>query len=315
MNSVRNPRLPDGLLLLDKPSGCTSFDVVRRLQGLTRPAKVGHTGTLDPLATGLLPLVIGEATKLVPWLAGGDKRYLARVRLGEATDSLDADGQVIERLPVPALGPAEVERALEAFRGPIEQRPPMVSALRHRGRRLHALAREGVEVERQARPVTIHSLELIGLEGADVRLDVRCSAGTYVRSLADDLARRLGTCGHLVELRRIESSAFRIEEAMTPEAFEALEPAGRAARILPIPTSLRGHQEVGVAAGQARRLGQGQRLSPAELGGLGLSEENHSRIVWFHSPEERLVILAEVLPAGQEPAMRVLRVLHLPEKH
>ncbi|HOX43416.1 MAG TPA: tRNA pseudouridine(55) synthase TruB [Myxococcota bacterium] len=313
--SARSGRLPDGVLLLDKPGGCTSFDVVRRVQRLARPGRVGHTGTLDPMATGLLVLVLGEATKLAPWLSGSDKRYLARLRLGRATDTLDAEGRVVEELPVPPLDDARVEGALAGFRGEIEQRPPMFSALHHQGRRLHELAREGQDVERAPRRVRIHELRLVGREPDLLVLDVRCSAGTYVRSLGDDLARALGTCGHLVALVRTEACGFRLEQAMTPDAWEALPDPERAGRILPPEAALHGFRRIQVPPTLADRLACGQRLGRADLDPVAGPSPEQAEIVWFHGVERGLVALAELQPAGQDQAMKLLRVLAVQQKN
>jgi tRNA pseudouridine55 synthase len=313
--SARAGRLPDGVLLLDKPGGCTSFDVVHRVQHLARPGRVGHTGTLDPMATGLLVLVLGEATKLAPWLTGSDKRYLARLRLGRATDTLDAEGKVVEELPVPALGADQVEAALAGFRGEIEQRPPMFSALHHQGRRLHELAREGLEVERALRKARIHELRLVGREPDLLLLDVRCSAGTYVRSLGDDLARKLGTCGHLEGLERTEACGFRLEQAVTPDAWEALPEPERAARVLPLEQALHAYRRVQVPVQVAERLACGQRLGRADLEPLAGPAPEQEGIVWFQGVELGLIALAALHPAGQEPAMKLLRVLRDSQKN
>ncbi len=311
--SPRPGRLPDGVLLLDKPRGCTSFDVVRRVQRLARPARVGHTGTLDPMATGLLVLVLGEATKLAPWLTGSDKRYLARLRLGQATDTLDADGQVTEELPVPALAPDAIEAALATFRGDLEQLPPMFSAVHHQGRRLHELARAGQSVERTPRRVRVHELRLVGLEDGLLVLDVRCSAGTYVRVLADELARTLGTCGHLVGLTRTEACGFRLEEALGPDGWEALPEGERAGRVWPLERALAGFRRIPVPPELARRLSCGQRLGRAELEALGAAPEAEE-IVWFHGVESGLIALATLLRTAGEPGMALLRVLAAKQK-
>ncbi|KAB2921992.1 MAG: tRNA pseudouridine(55) synthase TruB, partial [Dechloromonas sp.] len=191
----------DGVLLLDKPLGLTSNDALQKARRLFSAAKGGHTGTLDPAATGLLPLCFGEATKFSADLLDADKTYEAVVQLGVTTDSGDAEGQVVATAPV-TVGEAEVRQALPRFTGAIEQIPPMHSALKRNGRPLYELARKGIEVERAPRAVTIHGLELLDFAGDRLTLRVRCSKGTYIRVLAADLGQALGCGAHLVGLRR-----------------------------------------------------------------------------------------------------------------
>ena len=218
----------DGLLVIDKHAGPTSFEVVRRVRVLTGVSKAGHTGTLDPMATGVLPVALGEATKLAGLLTEGDKAYDAVVRLGLETDSLDVTGTVRRTAEVPPLSEARLEAALAPFRGSFLQRPPMVSAVKVRGRRLYALARAGEEVERPARPVTVHALALRDFSATEVTLSVRCSKGFFVRVLAEELGRALGCGGCLKALRRTMSGPFGLDPALPLERLEALlaEPEG-----------------------------------------------------------------------------------------
>lgn len=205
--------LPDGFLLVDKPAGITSFRVVDRLKRRFRIGKLGHGGSLDPPATGLLVLLVNRATKQARHLLGGEKEYAAVVRLGLETDTQDITGRVRARWggrPPPA---AEIEAALDRFRGEIEQVPPMVSALKHRGERLYRIARRGEEVERPARKVAVSRLDLSGVSGDRIDLYIRCSKGTYIRTLAHDLGRSLGCGGCLEELRRTAVGPFRVEQA------------------------------------------------------------------------------------------------------
>lgn len=211
----------DGLLGVDKPTGWTSHDVVDFARKRLAIRKVGHTGTLDPLATGVLVLCVGRATRLSVYLSGLDKEYDATVRLGVRTDTLDADGQVIadESGSVPA-SVSDVEAMLEEFRGTIHQVPPMYSARKVGGRKLYELARKGQEIEREARPVTIHSLEAVAYDPPDLRLRVQCSSGTYIRVLADDLGNRLGCGGHIVELRRTRVGSVTLEACPPVDELE-----------------------------------------------------------------------------------------------
>lgn len=200
---VRVPRRDlHGVLLLDKPVGLTSNDALQKAKRLLRARKAGHTGSLDPLASGLLPLCFGEATKVSGFLLDADKYYAVTCRLGVRTSTADAEGQVVEERPVPALDADVVERVLKHFLGETQQVPPMYSALRHKGQRLYDLAREGIEVPREPRGVIIYELTLISLGSETLSLEVRCSKGTYIRTLVEDIATALGTCAHVTVLRR-----------------------------------------------------------------------------------------------------------------
>ena len=211
----REQALPDGFLPVDKPAGMTSFRVVDRVKKRFRIAKLGHGGSLDPPATGLLILLVNRGTKQARFLLEGEKEYQATVRLGIETDTQDASGRVLERRRVAPPAPVEVEAVLGRFRGEIGQVPPMVSALKYQGERLYRLARRGEEVERAPRRVTISLLELTSLGPETIGLRIRCSKGTYIRTLAHDLGRALGCGGCLEALRRTAVGPFRIEEATT----------------------------------------------------------------------------------------------------
>ncbi len=212
----------NGLLLVDKPKGVTSHDVVARVRALLNERRVGHAGTLDPMATGLLVLGVGPSTRLLRFAQSQVKRYVGAVTLGVATDSLDADGVVVERCAVPTLTSAVVNDVALAMTGDQQQIPPMVSALKVDGRRLHAMARQGIEVERDARAVNVRVFSLTPSEEENVwHFDVTCSVGTYVRVLLSDLAKRLGTVGHLSSLRRLSSGAYDVSNAWSLEQIEA----------------------------------------------------------------------------------------------
>ena len=214
----------NGILLVDKPQDWTSFDVAAKIRGLCATRRVGHSGTLDPLATGLLVLFLGRATRAVSFAEAHDKRYLASFRPGLVTDTQDITGRVLERCER-SVTERELEEALSAFRGEILQTPPMYSAIRIGGQRLYDIARRGGEVERAPRAVTIRSLELLGRdENGDFLLDVRCSKGTYVRTLCDDIGRALGVGGCMSALRRTEAGCFSVADAHTMDELCA---AGR----------------------------------------------------------------------------------------
>lgn len=227
----------DGVLVVDKPGGMTSHDVVARVRKVLGTRKVGHGGTLDPDATGVLVLGIGRATRLLSYAQGDSKRYAARVRFGTSTTTQDASGEVLER-KLAEVTKEDVERELKAFRGTIDQVPPMVSAVKIGGERLYRKARRGESVERPARTVTIHSLEMSDFEGGaepEVSLEIECSGGTYVRTLAHDLGANLGCGAHLASLRRTRSGAFSLDDAVPLDEVgpEALLPLLDAVRGLP----------------------------------------------------------------------------------
>ena len=232
--SVRLPRRPvHGVLLLDKALGVSSNAALQRAKRLLRAEKAGHTGTLDPLATGILPLCFGAATKFAQVSLDADKRYLATLRLGRTTSTGDAEGEVVRERPVAALSRAEVEACCAGFVGPIRQLPPMHSALKHEGRPLYDYARAGVEIEREPRVVTVHSIAVVAGQGDLWTLDIACSKGTYIRTLAQDIGEVLGCGAHLAALRRTGSGSLDIGAARTIEALEALSPEALDATLLP----------------------------------------------------------------------------------
>jgi tRNA pseudouridine55 synthase len=290
--------MPNGIILLDKPRGLTSNGALQRLRKAYGAHTAGHVGTLDPMATGMLPVCLDEATKVIAEIEGGDKAYEFTVTLGQRTDTGDAEGQVIERQPVPVLDAAAIESRLAGFRGPQMQVPPMYSALKREGRPLYELARQGLEVERAARPVTIHELELLA-QGTDfLRLSGVCSKGTYVRVLGEDLARALGTVGHLTELRRTWVEPFRDRPMSSLE--QALAGAGSRERLLPPDSALQRLPPVALDAAQLGQVRHGQ--CP---GGLTVPFESRRR-VRLYAPDGGFVGLAEVLADGRLQPRRLL---------
>ena len=229
----------DGVLILDKPSGITSNKALQTVKRLLRAHKAGHCGSLDPLATGVLPICLGQATRFSGYLLSADKTYRARCRLGQVTTTGDADGELIRESEVD-LDQSQIAQALNPFRGEIEQIPPMFSALKQKGRRLYELARAGIEVERAPRSVIIHRLELLGYASPVFEIEVACSKGTYVRTLVEDIGATLGCGAHLIELRRIKASPFEIEAAVTLEVLQAdVERDGGLAHVLPVWSALK----------------------------------------------------------------------------
>ena len=253
----------DGVLLLDKQLGLSSNHALQAARRLYNAEKAGHTGTLDPLATGLLPLCFGEATKFAGELLNADKRYVATVQLGVTTDTADAEGAVLERRPV-EVGLVDVKAALEAFVGEIEQVPPMYSALKRDGKPLYEYARAGIELERAPRRVSIHELRLVeaddGLADGRFVFEVRCSKGTYVRTLAADIGERLGCGAHLAALRRTGIGSLDVVQAHSLADLEALTAEARDALLLPPDSLLASLVEVRLDAADAARLRHGQAV-------------------------------------------------------
>lgn len=233
MTPISAPDAMDGALLVDKPAGLTSHDVVDRLRRHLGVKKVGHCGTLDPMATGLLVIVLGRATKLSDSLMATDKVYSGRIRFGEATNSYDADGELTMSLPVPPMTVEMLNEAAGGFVGDLMQTPPMVSAVKVKGVPLYKMARRGVEVPREARLVHVYSFRVTAYEEPVAAFRLACTKGTYVRSIAHELGERIGCGAHLASLRRLDSGRFGVDDALTLDALLALPPSDLRARIIP----------------------------------------------------------------------------------
>ncbi len=252
-------RKVDGVLLLDKPAGLTSNAALQKAKRLYRAEKAGHTGTLDPFATGLLPLCLGEATKFSQFLLDADKVYRAEVKFGVRTSSGDLDGEIVATRPVD-LSEARLRGALQGFLGEIEQVPPMHSALKHRGRPLYEYARQGIEIEREARRVLVHDLELETFTGDACVLRVHCGKGFYVRALADDLGEVLGCGAHLAGLTRLRVSGFDLADACSLADLENLSEAERDARLLAADVLIAGLPELILGDEAAWQICHGQAV-------------------------------------------------------
>jgi len=250
----------DGALLLDKPIGVSSNRVLQDVKKIFGARKAGHAGTLDPLASGLLVVLFGEATKFAGPQLDADKEYLATLKLGERTSTADAEGRLLEKKAVEVSNGA-VLSVLARFRGAIEQLPPMHSALKRGGVPLYKLARRGETVERKARPVQIFELEKLAFESPALEIRVRCSKGTYIRTLAEDIGNALGTGAHLTALRRTGCGPFRVADAVTLEALTALQEAGRRERLLPLGALVGDLPQRRLDAGEEARFRKGQALS------------------------------------------------------
>ena len=258
----------NGILLLDKPLGVSSAGAVARVKRLFNAKKAGHTGSLDPLASGMLPICFGEATKFGSLMLDADKTYRVTVRLGERTPSADRETEVVERRELPDFSAAQMQQALADFPREYAQVPPMHSAIKQGGRPLYEYARAGITRERAARAIVIHHMQLLSWEAPDLAFDVRCTKGAYIRVLAEDLAAQMGTLGHLVGLRRIGVAPFSAETQWTFEALDAMSLAERQAVLLPVDAALADWRRFDLPAGGVSAFRQGQTLSiPEDLPG------------------------------------------------
>ncbi|WP_448917462.1 tRNA pseudouridine(55) synthase TruB [Haemophilus sputorum] len=252
-----------GVFLLDKPQGVSSNDIMQKVKRLFKANKAGHTGALDPLATGMLPICLGEATKFSQFLLDSDKRYVVTAKLGERTDTSDAEGQVVQSREV-NVAEADILAALSAFRGEILQVPTMFSALKHNGKPLYEYARAGITVEREARPITIFELKFIDYQAPFLTLEVHCSKGTYIRTLVDDLGEALGCGAHVTMLRRLAVADYPIEEMMPIEDLALLAdsfPSSELDRLLlPMDTAVASLPQLNLTAEQTKAVGFGQRV-------------------------------------------------------
>ncbi len=287
----------DGVLLLDKPAGMTSNAALQACKRLLNACKAGHTGSLDPIATGLLPLAFGEATKLSQFLLDADKRYRAVFHLGRATSTYDSEGEVTATRPV-TVGRAEVERVLARFTGEIEQIPPMYSAIKQGGKPLYKLARAGVEVARAPRRITVRELRLLALDGERLTVEISCSKGTYIRTLAHDVGEAMGCGAHVAELRRLAVGTLEVGAAVTFAAFEAAAPAARAALLHAGDSLLTGLPAVRLTSLAAHYLCQGQAVTARH----GLAPG----WVRLYEEERRFIGLGEVLDDGRVAPRRLL---------
>ncbi|MGQ0504802.1 MAG: tRNA pseudouridine(55) synthase TruB [Myxococcaceae bacterium] len=277
----------NGVLVVDKPAGPTSFDVVARVRSLLKIKKVGHTGTLDPMATGVLPLCLGDATKIAGFITEGDKAYDAVIALGKETDTQDAMGKVTAEAPAPTFSREQLEAALDNFRGTFPQLPPMYSAIKIAGRRLYELARAGQDIPREAREVTVYTLTLQTHTQSALTVSVKCSKGFFVRTLAYDLGRVLGCGAHLQALRRTQSGPFSLAQAQPLEGVQGARLVGMNDALIDLP-------EVRVSAAEATAVMHGRQLESQVTGRV--------RVV---DASGELLAVAE----GQAGRLKYLRVL------
>lgn len=293
--------------MMDKPQDFTSFDVVAVMRRLCRQKKIGHTGTLDPMATGVLPLLLGKATRAASLLDDTDKEYEAGFRLGYATDTQDVTGTTRKESEIKASR-EQLEAVLPNFRGDILQLPPMYSAVQINGQRLYTLARQGIEVEREARPITIYQLDLIEFDEntQSGRLKIRCSKGTYIRTICADIGEKLGTFGVMASLRRTVAAGFCLTDSVTLDEAKALSAEGTLEeKVMPIETLFLGRPALRVSAAQAQRFRNGGGLSLGRTSILP-SDKTDGTVMRVQSPEDEFLGLGEVSIEKEE--LRVLRL-------
>jgi len=301
MSRKRKGRPVNGIVLLDKESGISSNKALQQVKHLFNAQKAGHTGSLDPLASGMLPICLGEATKFSHYLLESDKTYQVSARLGVRTTTCDSEGEIVKTAPVPLLKQTEFDNLLTAFRGEIMQTPSMYSALKHQGQPLYKLARQGVEVERQARAITIHSLTLLTLEAESFDLLVHCSKGTYIRNLVDDIGEALGCGAHVTSLRRIGVQHYPQEQMLTFTQLQALAAEGENALdqvLLAMDTAIADWPSVIVGDELAFYLRRGQAVS--------LTQKQSAGLVRMHTQTEQFLGVGELAKDGRLMPKRLI---------
>lgn len=288
----------DGVVILDKPPGISSNQALQTVKRLLGARKAGHCGSLDPMATGVLPICVGQATRFSGYLLGADKTYLARCRLGQTTTTADAEGELTSEREVD-VDRSRINDVLAGFRGDIEQVPPMYSALKHQGKRLYELARAGREVERPPRPVTVYRLELLDYTAPVLEIEVACSKGTYIRSLAQDIGEALGCGAHLIALRRTVAQPFSLEQAVTLDTLEDdIERGDIARHLLPVWSALEQFPSLELDAADSERIRQGKVLQPEPPLPAGLYR--------LTAANADFLGLGEVTPEGRLKAKRLM---------
>ena len=293
-----------GILLLDKPAGITSNDALQRIKRSYRAARAGHTGSLDKPATGILPLCLGEATKVSSYLLNADKTYVAFAKLGVITSTADAEGEILASTSVPEFNQQQLEDVIGQFIGDIEQVPPMYSALKIDGKRLHKLAYQGLEVERKSRPVTIHKIDLLHFDQTSFEIEVRCSKGTYIRTLVEDIGQVLGCGAHVSKLRRLSTGPFNEEQMVSMETIENLSKEGEEADaaldrlLVPVDSALKHIPEITLSEGMAYYLCLGQAVSVPQAPTEGL--------IRIYDHERLFIGMGAILDDGRVAPKRLL---------
>ncbi len=299
----------DGLLIIDKPTGISSFDVVRRVRRLYKTRKVGHAGTLDPLATGVLVVGLGDGTRLIQYLMEGEKSYRATFKLGEATDTQDSEGQIIDSHPIEGLLPERVAEACRSFVGRISQVPPMYSALKKDGVPLYKLARQGVEVEREARTIDIFKVEVVDIDLPYVTIEVDCAKGSYIRTLCHDIGRRLGCGAHMTALRRTRSAPYEESDSHTLERLTDENGEGDPECLMTLLDAVRNYPAFEVSGnGAAERLRNGVPPQACEVSGVALPSEGDMVVLLDQGQLRALAAYAPSRPREQRGDFELLRV-------
>jgi tRNA pseudouridine55 synthase len=309
----------DGLLIVDKPEGITSLDVVREIKHRFGVKKAGHIGTLDPFATGVLPIVINEGTKLVPFLKEGPKEYEGTLQLGEETNTEDRTGQVVLKQPWEGIQPEKVEALIQTFLGKIRQTPPMFSAIKMQGRPLYRLAREGIEVERKEREIEIYNIQVEKIELPRVHFKVSCSKGTYIRTLGKDIGRKIGCGAHLLHLRRIRSGPFTLEQAISWESLKDLsKPDHLHPWLISLSEALPSLPEMIGDEQLVKKVRVGKEMMVQDLSPQTLPAFEKGEWLKMSSPQEGLVAILKSEVKGTDipwanpeaVALRPLRIFH-----
>ena len=291
-----------GVVLLDKPAGISSNRALQKVRGIYQARKGGHTGSLDPFATGMLPICLGEASKTAAFMLKAGKKYLATARLGEATTTGDIEGELIQSCPLPDIENEKLNQSLQALVGDIEQVPPMYSALKHQGKPLYEYARAGIEIERPARPITIFALNLVEWQPPYLSFEVQCSKGTYIRTLAEDIAKALGSCAHLIRLRRLSVEPFESYPMVSLEQLQdAKEHDGLGEFLLPVDVGLPDWPRIDLDADQHAKFRHGNRFEIS-------ADRVPAGEVRVYGPAGNLLGLADSSPQGTLQPARVFNL-------
>ncbi len=307
MSEKLNEDHPDGIILIDKEKGWSSFDSIRMVRRILKCKKAGHAGTLDPFATGLLILLLGQGTKLSSYIMGGRKKYRAEIRLGIETDTYDSTGSVTKEMPVPEIGAERIYREIAGFTGVIKQVPPAFSALKVNGERAYKLARRGMDVALAAREVTVYSIDIMDIRLPLITVDVTCSAGTYIRSLASDIGKKLDTVAHLQDLRRISSGQFNVDDAFVLNP-DSIDQSGLIERVIPLERALPEMLSVNIDNILAKRIRNGYRPQWNELDVPGIEPGN---IIKLTAGSDFVAVLEiDTLMTGSNNWLRKIKVFN-----
>jgi len=293
----------DGILLIDKREDETSIAVVERVRKALKVRKIGHGGALDPFASGLLLILLGKGTKLFPFLLEYPKEYLFTIRLGIETDTLDCKGSIVDKRPVPSINKDDIEKVLDYMKGEQVQIPPLFSAIKIKGERAYRLARKGRQFELRERHISIYDLKLVRWDSPTLSLWVRCSSGTYIRALGRDMAKRLGSIGHLISLRRISIGPFNVQHAIDSFDIERMERSNLRERIIPLRRSLPHLEEIKISQDLAEKIRSGNQTA---LNRISLKAQRDGKVKLISN--DRLIGIIRAIPASEGITYRILRI-------